>query len=198
MNAADPILAPKRYERTVAIQVAKDLHTHLEGTFERIKVVGSVRRGKTTVKDLELLYIPHTIHIPDPQSLLGETIHLSAVNHRLDELVRAGVLVKRPKLDGTLTWGEDIRLAIHVESGLPVDFFAARPANWWNLLVCRTGGAESNKRICDAAIARNLKWRTNGAGFHNRSNDQLARTVRSERDVFEIVGLPYLEPHQRP
>ncbi len=206
MNAiAEPTATePKRFPRAVAIEVAEELHGLLAewcektATGPRIAIVGSVRRGKPLVKDLELLYIPELVLEPDPTSLFGEERKVSAINVALDWLVSNGTLAKRLKCDGTATWGESIRLAVHVRTGLPVDFFAATMENWWNQLVCRTGGKDSNTAICNAAIERNLKWSPTSAGFLNPRTGQLSRTVRCERDAFEIVGLPYLEPHQRP
>jgi DNA polymerase/3'-5' exonuclease PolX len=118
-----------------------------------------------------------------------------------DEIINAwvkdGLFTKRPKTDGTLTWGADIKLAVHAESGIPVDFFQACAVNWHCLLVCRTGSKESNERLCNAAIARGWKWNSYGAGFSDRLSGELVRITRSESDVFEAVGLPYKEPWER-
>ncbi len=163
----------------------------------RMRVVGSVRRLKATVKDLEILFISKVLKVKDRESLLGELREASAINVMLDSLVQAGVLAKRLKCDGSVTWGEEIRLAVHVASGLPVDFFAATRENWWNQLVCRTGGKEMNTAICNAAIAKGLKWATTSAGFKCRRTGKVIRTVHSERDVFAAVGMEYREPSKR-
>ena len=39
-------------------------------------------------------------------------------------------------------------------SDIGVDFFQADERNFWTLLLCRTGSADMNTRICSAAIAR--------------------------------------------
>lgn len=74
-------------------------------------------------------------------------------------------------------WGEKNKLAVHVRTGIPVDFFAATEANWWNYLVCRTGGEQNNiaiashlsaaagsgthTELASRAVARSLaKWRS--------------------------------------
>ena len=44
---------------------------------------------------------------------------------RIGELVRDGVLFKRPSKTGSFSWGEKNRLAVHTRSGIPVDLFAA-------------------------------------------------------------------------
>lgn len=49
------------------------------------------------------------------------------------------------------TWGDKNKLAIHIPSGIHVDFFATTERAWHNYLVCRTGGAENNIAISTAA-----------------------------------------------
>lgn len=195
----------KRYPHALAVRVATELGDLLRDCCEtfpgddkpRLRIVGSVRRLKPTVKDLELLYVARVVRVPDAGTLFGETLDASAVNVRLDELVASGVLAKRPKADGTLTWGENIRLAVHVATGLPCDFFAATRENWWNQLVCRTGGKDTNTAICNGAIARGLKWATTSAGFECRRSGRLLVRVNSEQDVFAAARMDYLEPKDR-
>ena len=196
---------PQRFDRKIALAVAEELHAALVAAVDTpfghtkpaIAIVGSTRRGKPTVKDLELLFIPRIAKVADPLDLFGKTIEADAVACELEKLIARGVLKPRPKCDGSHTWGEAIKLAVHVATGLPVDLFTARPGNWYNLMVCRTGGKETNEAICNAAIAKGLKWSPQSPGFLNRTTLEVARTVRSERDVFTIAGLEYLEPHQR-
>jgi DNA polymerase/3'-5' exonuclease PolX len=83
----------------------------------------------------------------------------------------------------------------HVASGIPADLFAATRENWWNYLVCRTGPADSNMRICMGAQARGWKWNPYGAGFSDPEGN--VRVMDSERAVFDFVGLPYREPEAR-
>jgi DNA polymerase/3'-5' exonuclease PolX len=80
-----------------------------------------------------------------------------------------------------------------VASGIPVDFFAATLPTWATLLVCRTGSAEMNTRICMAAQAKRWKW-SPYRGFETPGG--LIRP-ESEQHLFSLVGLPYLEPWQR-
>lgn len=66
--------------------------------------------------------------------------------------------------------------------------------SWHNYLVCRTGPADSNTRICMAAQERGWKWNPYGAGF---SRDGEIRAMESEAEVFAFVGLPYAQPEER-
>jgi len=85
---------------------------------------------------------------------------------------------------------------VHVPTGVPVDLFSATPAIWFNYLVCRTGPAESNLAIAQAAQALGWRWNPYGSGFCNLTTGD-CHSVASEREVFEFVGLPYREPSDR-
>lgn len=95
-------------------------------------------------------------------------------------------------------WGAQNKLARHVASGVPIDFFTTTAANFWNYLVCRTGGARTNVAICNAAIKKGWKWNPYGEGFSRAAGlGREVHAVASEREVFEFVGLDYLEPGDR-
>lgn len=183
-----------KFPRAAALAVARELVAPLRAITEpnRLICAGSLRRRKDRVGDVELLYIPRLVSEPDG---LFDTRQVSLVDHLLDELVRAGVLAKRLNTLGSEIWGEKNKLAVHVASGIPVDFFAASEANWFNYLVCRTGSAENNVRIASAAKAKGWQWNPYGAGFTDQSGTVVP--VRSEREVFDLVGLDYLEPWER-
>lgn len=185
-----------RFPRAAALAAAKEIVKVLEPACSELIVAGSLRRRKKDVGDIEVVFIPRTVTMPDPEDLLRTPKDFCAADLQINAMVAAGVLSKRPKKDGTFTWGPQIKLAVHVASGIPVDLFAGNPANWWCLLVCRTGSAENNVAICNAAIVKGWKWNPYGPGFSDREG-RLVRRVTSERDVFHAVGLPYKEPWER-
>lgn len=84
---------------------------------------------------------------------------------------------------------------VHRASRIPVDLFATTREAWFNYLVCRTGPAESNTAIANAAIAKGWKWHPYDSGFTDQEGNWVY--VRAERDVFDLVGLPYHAPPDR-
>jgi DNA polymerase/3'-5' exonuclease PolX len=92
-------------------------------------------------------------------------------------------------------WGQKNRLGIHVESGIPIDFFATSEPCWFNSLVCRTGGIENNLLITTTAQHRGWSFEAYGSGFKNPRGERHDTT--SEQDVYGFLGLPYLEPNRR-
>jgi DNA polymerase/3'-5' exonuclease PolX len=184
----------QRYPLADARAVAAVLCRALAPHCDRIEVAGSIRRQKPTVGDIELLFIPRFGARVVAPELFPRHCDLAAL--AIDELLRSQVLGKRPNKLGGTAWGEKNKLAVHLPSGIAVDLFAATAHNWFNYLVCRTGGAESNRQIAMAAQAMGWKWNPYGSGFEKLGSTE-RHVVTEERDVFAFVGLPYREPEAR-
>jgi DNA polymerase/3'-5' exonuclease PolX len=157
-------------------------------------IAGSLRRKRPVVSDIELLYVPRLNEIDDPEDMLCRKITIDLTEPAIAALLKLGTIAKRPNKRGSFTWGPENKLAVHIASGIPVDFFATTEERFFNALVVRTGPAESNVRIASAAKGIGWKWHAYGNGFTRAGETQI---VTSERAVFEHVQLPYLEPHLR-
>lgn len=184
-----------RIPRAQAIAVARELCEAFKPVTTRLVVAGSLRRRKETVGDVEIVYVPtwleHQVGL-----FPGDVEPVDQAARVIDELRQRDVIRPRlGQLNQTL-WGPKNKLAEHVTTRIPVDLFATAEDCWWNYLVCRTGGRETNERIATAALAKGWKWHPYRDGF----TDERGRVVpvKSERDVFELVGLEYLEPWDRP
>lgn len=194
------IMSKTKFPRAEAMAVAAELcrEMTLAGVSERLIVAGSLRRRKPEVGDIEILYIPKTVMQQDPNELLPKLVAVNQVDVLLDDWLRRGVIAKRKTVIGAEPWGAKNKLAVHVASGLPVDFFTATAENWFNYLVCRTGSADNNLAICNAAIANGWKWNPYGPGFSRPCGlGEEQRAMASERAVFEFAGLKYKEPWER-
>lgn len=189
----------RKWPRGEALALAEELQCWLEPVCERVLICGSIRREKREVGDIELVYIPR-MQVGAAMDFFTPARPVSVVEGLFDELLTAGRIAKRLNVNGTHTWGQSNKLATHCGSGIAVDFFATNGSAWWNYVVCRTGGAVSNTRIASEAKARGWMWHPTGEGFERRTGPDTGRVVpmRSEREVFEFVRLPYLEPKDRP
>lgn len=185
-----------KYEYHFAQAVAESFEQRLAPFVERIEIVGSLRRMRPQVRDFELLFIPKMERRKNPLSLFGETYQVDVASEFLDGLLALGQLEKRVGESGVTAWGEKNKLAIDVESGMPCDFFSTTAENWFMSLVIRTGGKASNLEITNAALKRGEHAQAYGAGFKLQNGTVVK--MRSEREVFEHVGLPYREPRDRP
>jgi DNA polymerase/3'-5' exonuclease PolX len=178
--------------------IAQDFIDVLEDCCQVVCIAGSLRRRKPFVKDVEILFVPKFGRCALPTDFFAPAPPINLAEIAIAKLLDLGLISKRPSIAGIPAWGAKNKLGIHAASGIPVDLFTATRENFYNYLVCRTGGAENNVRICNAAIARGWKWNPYGEGFSRPKG--LARehhVVTSEREVFEFVGLPYLEPWKR-
>lgn len=183
-----------------ALAVAERIVEALKPVCSRIEIAGSIRRQKPEVGDIEIVYIPKTTLVKDPQDLFGDRqISVNATDIIIKDLIDQGKLEKRTNVNGSETWGEWNKLAKAVKTGIPVDLFATTEVAWWSYLVCRTGSALMNTKIAAEAQRKGYQWHPNSYGFEGVRPDRHGERiqVKSEREVFEFVGLPYLEPKDR-
>jgi DNA polymerase/3'-5' exonuclease PolX len=186
-------MSKTKYPRADALKVAKELCDLMKPLCERLVVAGSLRRRKPEVGDVEILFIPQFVTVPDG---LFDSKQVSRVDALLEVLMgNPKIIDQRRNVNGSVMWGVKNKLAVHVASGIPVDFFAATEANWFNYLVCRTGGAENNTLIASTAQAKRWKWNPYGEGFTDERGNLVP--VKSEREVFDLLGMEYKEPWER-
>lgn len=188
--------AKKKFPSEQAAAVAAEIVARLLPVCERIIVAGSLRRRKAEVGDVEILYIPRTAVRP-LDFFATETVNLA--DEELARMLSCKLIEKRTNKLGSEVWGAKNKLARHA-GGIPVDFFSATAENWWNYLVCRTGGAENNVAIASAAQRKGWKWNPYGSGFSRGgalAGESETHAVTSEEEVFAFVGLPWREPWER-
>jgi DNA polymerase (family X) len=193
MNAPEIQTDKPRFPNALGMAVAAELCRALTPACERIIVAGSLRRRKPTIGDVEILYIPKLVRKQDPADMFS-TMESNLADEVIALLEKNGVLERRKNTLGREMFGPKNKLMRHVSSGIPVDLFSATEENFWNYLVCRTGPAESNIRIAEAAKRRGYKWNPYGSGF-TRADETFP--MHSEEEVFQFVGMPFLKPEER-
>ncbi len=168
-----------------AEEVANEVVKLLEPGCERIVIAGSIRRRKPEVGDIELLAIP---------KYSGLSCHVNLLDQEIIDLMHAKILNYRLNKRGRRTYGPKNKLMVHLPSGIGVDIFSTTDECWAVSLVVRTGGAETNRRIATVALRKGWHWHAYGRGFTTLDGEV---TCRSEREVFEAIGMSYLEPWER-
>jgi len=169
-------------ELTRAKAIAREIVYWLTPACERIIIAGSIRRQKPEVGDIELLCIPRYVN------------GIDELDRQIATLVSQGILGFRRNKLGSRVYGPKNKLMVHIPSGIGVDIFTTDEDCWPVAMVVRTGGEVTNKRIAMAAIRKGWRFRAYGDGFTTPDGKLVCR---SERDVFEFVGLPYKEPWER-
>jgi DNA polymerase/3'-5' exonuclease PolX len=192
--AEAPVEQDRKFLYADALPIAQKFIAFLERHCSRCVVAGSLRRRKQLVSDIEILFVSKRTYVTDPADLFGAQFEASAAELAIDALVTAGVIAKRLNKNGHPTWGPQNKLAVHIGSGIPVDFFATTEECFFNALVVRTGPAALNKEIASRALERGWEWHAYGNGF---TRGRETKRVKSEHDVFAHVQLEYKEPANR-
>lgn len=184
-----------KFPAEVARKVADEILVLLKPLTERIEIVGSLRRGKPFVGDAELLFIPK--FASEATGLFSEdNVKVNLTDAFINKLLDMGELEKRPSATGVTSWGTNNKLAIHTASGIPIDLFSTTEDNWWVSLVIRTGSKETNLRLTNGANRLGRTLNAYGCGVTCRKTGAVTQAF-SEKSVFDLCGVPYLEPRAR-
>ena len=177
-----------------AQEIALELITLLNPYCDRIEIAGSVRRKKNICKDIELVIIPKK-NI-EPGGLFGDE---EIITYPLDNFILSCDLFKLRlnKIGGT-SYGEKNKLLEynHKEHGwIALDIFTADESNYMMIKFIRTGGSETNKRIAITANQLKMNLRMYESAFVDSKGYKAI--MKSEEQIFQYLGLKYLEPWER-
>jgi len=157
----------RKWSLDLALDVAESIQRALIGTCARVEIVGSLRREKPMVHDIDILLIP---------------ISAGKMAQTLQGLADAGTLRLAPKI---------IKLTCR---GIPVDVYVADPETWGVLQMIRTGSKEHNMWMIQEA--KKVGWKIHAEGWlESPTGDRV--TCMREHDVFVTVGIPYKAPTAR-
>lgn len=190
-----------RHELARVRRLAESVVAMLADGTTQIDIAGSVRRGASDPKDIEVVAVPK--HQPDlfggdGFDLLNETIRLRVREKKLSwRGTKGGLSSKEPDLDGRRFYA----LAIEPQPGaapgvvVPIDLFVVRPpAQWGAIFAIRTGPAEYAKRLVTMARRRGYKCEDGRLVSLTTGDERLTAT---EQEFVEACGLEYLAPHLR-
>jgi DNA polymerase (family 10) len=139
------------------------------GAKTHVQLAGSVRRQADSVKDLDLV----------------------ATTSRPTALARAlGELDEIESASSTSAAGARGR----THSGVPVDLRIAKPSQLGNLLQHFTGSGRHNAALREDAVRRGLHVSEYGV---LEDSSGRTRTCAGEQELYELLGLAYIEPELR-
>lgn len=140
----------------------------------KIQVVGSIRRKRPEVRDIDIVLIPH--------SWMWNTIIQKLKTNWLAEVVEAGQELARLKVPTGAT-----------SEPVQVDIYRARPETWGVLLLIRTGSVEHNIKLCSRARAMNMML----SAKEGVIKDGKVVASRTEEEIFKALGMDFVEPEKR-
>jgi len=141
----------------------------LAGDGAHIELAGSVRRQMDSIKDIDLIATTTR-----PTTLAKSLTKLDEIE-RVSSAGRAGAQAR-------------------THSGIAVDLRIARPGQLGNLLQHFTGSGAHNAALREAAVRRGLHVSEYGIRDDATGADDMYET---EREVYERLGLAYIEPELR-
>ena len=155
----------------VALEIAEDLLARLRTVpgVRRAAYAGSLRRMAETIGDIDLLVASDR---PD---------------RMMDAFVADGIV------DRVIAKGET-KSSIVTHAGLQVDLRVIDRDAWGAAMIYFTGSKPHNIRIREIAVRKGLKLNEYGV-FRAKTGKLLA--AETEEDVYERLGLPYIEPTLR-
>ena len=146
----------------------------IEHLCDKIQVVGSIRRKRPEVHDIDIVLIP--------QAWMWNTIIQRLKTNMLARVVKAGQELATLKIP-TGTTSETMQ----------VDIYRARPETWGVLLLIRTGSMEHNVMMCSRA--RTLDMMLSAARGVIKGGKVIAS--RTEKEIFHALRMEYVEPENR-
>ena len=199
-----------RVIRSEAVAIARELVGLLDPVCERLILAGSLRRQLATIGDLDLVCVPKVEAMRD---MFGELMStgVDLLASTLDELCGAQVIRQRRDAAGRTCWGPRSKRGIFRD--LPIDVTSCDADTFGLQVVIRTGpSAYAHAFVTprsQTAVLRDREGSVVGkrpgmlpSGFEIKDGFRLYRfggvvPTPTERDVYDVLGLPYAEPWDR-
>jgi DNA polymerase/3'-5' exonuclease PolX len=167
-------------DRGRALAIAEECRAALAPSCERIKIKGSIRRGKPDVKDIELVAIPRR----QSAGLFD------------DELITdpgfCAVVNRWPAVKGS---PEGKYTQRRRPEGISLDLFMADADHCGLIFAIRTGSAAFSRQELATAWVRG-GYRSE-EGRLRRQRDGVIVPVREEAELFALLGMPWVEAGAR-
>ena len=138
---------------------------------ERVNVAGSIRRSKETIGDVDIL-----------------------VTSQKPALVM-DFFVSQPGISRVVAHG-DTKSSVRLENGLEMDLRVVPEESYGAALLYFTGSKDHNVALREIAIKKGCKLNEYGL-FKKEKNRDVAVAGKTEKEVYEKLGLSYIEPEMR-
>jgi len=154
---------------------------------EKVKVAGSLRRGKPEVKDIEIVCLPKKIWLPDPElTTLFESV---LKQYPTPEFVTYVDTMKRTKGNA---YGKYTQIVL--PENIKLDLFIANENNFGLTMLLRTGSDKYNIRIMEELHMRGFECE---GGYLYYKNSDIMIPVAEEEDFYKVTGIKYTKPTER-
>jgi DNA polymerase/3'-5' exonuclease PolX len=177
------------FPEAFAREIAEDLLNDLSPFCNRIEIVGSLRRHKMAVNDIDLIAIPKLLQLDD-DTLFGEPVQENLLDRKLSQMCLSTDLALEAN-------GTKIKRFTKTVDGdfVPIDIYVSIEQTWWTLLLIRTGSRNHNVKLARKAIDLGMHLKADGSGL--LAADGSLIQIYSEEGIFRHLGLQYRPPEER-
>ena len=154
--------------KEIALKTLEQLRSHCN----RIEIAGSIRREKPEPNDIEIVAIPKPYDVGLFESGIATVVNCWE------------------KVKGELPCKYTQRI---LPEGIKLDLFFATPENWGLIFAIRTGSADFSYKVLASRWAKLGYKSVNGM----LTRDGKTYPVLEEKDLFEMLGLEWVEPRLR-
>jgi DNA polymerase/3'-5' exonuclease PolX len=158
--------------------IAENVVSELNPYCERCEIAGSIRRNKPECKDIEIVIIPKSNGLMDLNNIVS----------------------KWAKVKGEITGKYTQRV---LPEGIKLDLFIATKDNWGLIYSIRTGSADFSHKVLACGWKKKGYTSENGILYKtiNPCESDLdydnPTYIREEKDLFDLIGIKYIEPEFR-
>lgn len=176
-----------------AQEYANKIVALLKPVCREIVIVGSIRRMRPEVNDVDIVLIPDSSYCR-VKNWFNKTEDLMAVNP--EETWRKVIpqILLAPECE--LRLAKEIAgpwLMRFVSETTTVDLYHATENNWGTLMLIRTGSKEHNIKLCSLAREKGLKL---SASEGVVDGDKIIAS-KTEDEIFTALGMPSILPEER-
>lgn len=158
-----------------ALPIAQSLARLIQPHCTYVNIAGSLRRRKETVGDIEIVARANPTLLPF-----------------LDGLVSRGEAAKAVYSDGRNRWGNTYRGLDY--QGMKCEIFLADKDNVGYQTWLRTGPGDANTYVMKFCSWKKSPYRA-ASGYWWHGDTKLS--ISTERQLFDMLGMRWLEPHER-
>jgi DNA polymerase/3'-5' exonuclease PolX len=164
-----------------ALIIANKYKAHLAPFCDRIEIAGSIRRQKPEVKDIELVAIPI-------QQVARIDLFSGVQTQPVPGFIQTVNMWHKIKGEATGKYTQR-----SLVEGINLDLFIATRLNWGLIFAIRTGSVDYSHHVLANGWTK-LGYKSEG-GILRR--DGHLTIVKEEADLFNLLGIPYVEPQLR-
>lgn len=184
----------KLYKKNIPrreIKIIKDYVNEISSKLDRsiiITVCGSYRRCNDTSNDIDLLIVNKNQKTRD---MLYDN---SSLDLLIDKLYELEFLIDK------LTYGPTKYSGFCKFKSFPIrriDIRYVAYNSYYTALLYFTGPVEFNIKIRNIAIKKKYKLNEYGIYSYTEKNNIIKMVVKSEKDIFDYLGIDYVEPSDR-